>query len=155
LAQTLPFNLNFVSTTQGGYTIQNGVITYNLGTVPAGGSVAFTLTMNPAAAGVYSSTATLAEDQTDLNLIDNTATVSTTVINPAAPHLSNPSINGGTFTLTITGVPGQYILQGSSDLINWTTISTNSVPPQGTTQLIDPNASSFSYHYYRAAFIGP
>ena len=155
LTQTLPLNLNFVSTTQGSYSNQAGLVTYNLGTVPAGGNTTFTVTVNPVVAAVYNSTITLAEDQTDLNPSDNSATVLTTVINPSAPHLSNPLFNGGTFTLTITGIPGQYILQASSDLTNWTTISTNSVPSLGTAQLLDPNASSFPHRYYRASFIGP
>ena len=155
LTQTLPFNLNFVSTTQGSYSNQTGLVTFNLGTVTAGGNASFTVTVNPVAAGVYNSTATLVEDQTDLNPVDNSTTVLTTVINPTAPHLSNAFFGNGIFTLTITGIPGQYVLQGSADLVNWTTISTNSVPPLGTTQVTDPNAGSFPRRYYRAAFIGP
>ena len=155
LTQTLPFNLNFISTTQASYSNQTGVITYNLGTVPAGGNTAFTVTVNPAVAGVYNTTASIVEDQTDLNPADNSTTVSTAIINPAAPHLSNPLFGSGIFTLTVGGVPGQYVLQGSADLTNWTTISTNSVPPLGTAQLTDPNAGSFAHRYYRASFIGP
>jgi arylsulfatase A-like enzyme len=43
-----------------------------------------------------------------------------------------------------------YILQGSTDLTNWTSISTNRMQYGGSLTLSDPSAASFSNRFYRA-----
>ena len=57
--------------------------------------------------------------------------------------------NGG-FQLNFLGVPGQtYILQASTNLINWLPLNTN-VAMTNLFQLIDPSASNYSRRFYRA-----
>jgi hypothetical protein len=39
----------------------------------------------------------------------------------------------------------EYIVQASSDLVNWTAVQTNTAP----FTFVDPNASQFSQRFYR------
>ena len=63
-------------------------------------------------------------------------------------------VSGGFFTnsqflLPLSGVPGQsYVLQGSADLINWTSLSTN-IPIASPFTLTDTNSFGFRYRFYR------
>jgi len=43
-----------------------------------------------------------------------------------------------------------YFVQGSTDLTNWTTFSTNRLQYGGTTAVLDPQAGSYSNRFYRA-----
>ncbi len=155
VTQTVPLNLNFVSTSQGSYNYQSGLLTINLGSLPAGTNLSYTVTVNASVDGVYSSTATIAGDQTDLNPADNTSQVATSTITPTGAHLTADGYVSGTFNFTLTGIPGQYALQVSADLIGWTTVSTNTVPSLGVLHLTDPNAGASSNRYYRVYFVGP
>jgi len=57
----------------------------------------------------------------------------------------------GAFNFTLRGVPrGVYFLQASTDLIEWTTISTNTLPDGGTLRISDPDAHLFNKRFYRA-----
>jgi hypothetical protein len=54
------------------------------------------------------------------------------------------------FVISINGPANQtYVLQASSDLVNWVPINTN-VPPSTPFTLNDPNASNFPRRFYRA-----
>ena len=44
----------------------------------------------------------------------------------------------------------QFVVQGSSDLSNWVSFATNSFTFSATTNVIDPNAGSYSNRFYRA-----
>ncbi len=70
---------------------------------------------------------------------------------PLPVLFSSPGgITNGVFTLQLTGMPGKtYVLQASTDLVNWTPISTN-VPPATIQTLIDANAANFPQRFYRA-----
>ncbi len=55
----------------------------------------------------------------------------------------------GVLQLSFSGVSGEtYILQASTDLMNWTPISTN-VAPANLFNFTDPNAANFSARFYR------
>jgi hypothetical protein len=57
----------------------------------------------------------------------------------------------GAFSFTLHGVPeGAYYLQASADLITWATISTNTLPDDGTLRISDPDAHLFNNRFYRA-----
>jgi hypothetical protein len=48
------------------------------------------------------------------------------------------TISGGTATVNLAGIPGYtYLLQRSTNLIDWTAISTNTAPTNGVYQVID------------------
>ncbi len=68
---------------------------------------------------------------------------------PPPPTQSNFKLANGIFTFTLSGPAGTYVIQSSTDLLNWTTFSTNTIPPGGSVQIIDPNAAS-ALKIYRA-----
>ena len=68
--------------------------------------------------------------------------------------LTPVSLSAGGFTLAISGPLGpSYIVEGSSDLINWAPLRTNT-PVLVPFTVIDTNAGNFTHRYYRA-FLGP
>jgi hypothetical protein len=77
--------------------------------------------------------------------VTNSVIVSTN----APPQLSVPSVSGGGFSFTLAGAPqGTYVIQASTDLLNWQPINTNTLPVNGLMQIADPGVSP--RRYYRA-----
>jgi hypothetical protein len=59
-------------------------------------------------------------------------------------------LSNGVFTLTLSGAAGKtYVLQGSTNLLNWVPLSTN-VPVSSPFTVADPQAGAFRYRFYRA-----
>jgi hypothetical protein len=60
------------------------------------------------------------------------------------------SPGGGQFSFTVSGLSsGQYIVQASTDLVNWVSLQTNVAP----FNFVDSNAGQFSRRFYRTAYI--
>jgi hypothetical protein len=60
------------------------------------------------------------------------------------------SLSNGVFSVTLSGPVGpSYVLQGSTNFVNWTPVSTN-VPVSSPFTVTDPQAGSFRYRFYRA-----
>ena len=56
----------------------------------------------------------------------------------------------GTFGLNVSGVPGyQYVVQASTDLVNWVAIQTNTAP----FAFVDANANQFPRRFYRTYYL--
>ena len=66
-------------------------------------------------------------------------------------RLSQLAMKGGGFEGLLQGLPEQrYILEVSSDLVNWTELSTVTTDGTGRVQFRDSQAAQFSSRYYRA-----
>jgi hypothetical protein len=75
---------------------------------------------------------------------NSVALVGGPVLTPPAPQ------PGGSVQLTLNGIAGwRYTVSGSTDLVNWTPLTTF-VATNGGTQIVDPAAGSFSHRFYRA-----
>jgi uncharacterized repeat protein (TIGR03806 family) len=60
------------------------------------------------------------------------------------------SLSNGVFTAQLFGTTNKtYVLQGSTDFVNWVSVNTN-VPVVSPFFLSDPQAGAFSYRFYRA-----
>ncbi|HVX14579.1 MAG TPA: DUF4214 domain-containing protein [Pirellulales bacterium] len=91
LIDTLPANATSYTSSAG--TIAGNVLTDSIGNLAAGASQTITVSVTPTANGVLINTATVAGDQLDSNLTNNTATVATPV---------GGSVTGSTVDLSVT-----------------------------------------------------
>jgi hypothetical protein len=106
--------------------------------------------VQPANAGVYSVVITnIAGPVTSTN-----ASLVVPVNTPSQPQLSGPAFTNGTFSLTVNGSTGHdYIIQASTDLVDWSSIYTNPMPALPFTWS-DPGTSNYSERFYRIQ-LGP
>jgi len=73
----------------------------------------------------------------------------TPVLNVANPQV----IANHFFQLTVQGTPGQqFVLKASTNLLNWTSLATNTFAGYAT-NCVDSNAPSFSSRFYRAQLL--
>ncbi len=69
-----------------------------------------------------------------------------------AAALTSAARSGGQFSFTVSGDAGQqYVVQASTNLLNWISIQTNAAPFLFT----DSNAAGFKQRYYRAFYLTP
>jgi hypothetical protein len=69
---------------------------------------------------------------------------------PTAATMTSLINSQGQFGFTVSGNAGsQYIVQASTDLVNWVTLQTNLSP----FNFVDSNASHFSRRFYRTACV--
>ena len=93
-------------------------------------------------AGIYSVTA-----------FDNSGSTSRaatlTVYATAAANLAPATHASGQYALTVAGVPGyKYVVQASTDLVNWVPMQTNTAP----FTFVDTNAGNFCQRFYRSVY---
>jgi len=80
-----------------------------------------------------------------------TSDVATLTVYPtAAATLELPTVTGGQFQFTVTGVPDfTYAVQVSTNLLDWTSIETNTSPFLST----DTNTINFPVRFYRVLYL--
>jgi uncharacterized repeat protein (TIGR01451 family) len=114
MAQNLPPNVAFISatTSQGGVSQNGGVVTANLATLAAGAAATITVTVLPLAPGSVVSTATVSSLEPDINLANNTVSLTSLIQNPTADlrvslaAAPNPALVGGSLTYSATVING-------------------------------------------------
>jgi uncharacterized repeat protein (TIGR01451 family) len=153
LTDVLPGGVSFGSalSSQGAYSLADGVVTFNLGTLNVGASATASLSLMPMQYGLpLTNTFTVASQQTDLNPANNSAQTVTGTFGLAIGPAPN-----GQYQLTIGGAPGQtYVIQSSSDLSSWTPVSTNTAGTAGP--IVFPiNPQSASHAFYRVVLPAP
>jgi uncharacterized repeat protein (TIGR01451 family) len=159
VTDSLPPGALFDSATssQGSFTSGAGTVTFNLGSLAAGAGADLTVRVRPTLAGNLTSFISVISDQTDVDLLDNSASVATLVLTPEPAQLTGAyETTNQTFQITLTGQAGlTYVLQASADLTAWTPISTNTAPESGVIKITDSDASGYVHRFYRAVRVTP
>jgi hypothetical protein len=66
-------------------------------------------------------------------------------------NIDTSALNSNGASLSLGGVPGEtYIIQASTNLVNWTAISTNTASSTGLIQIMDTDAKTLPTRFYRA-----
>ena len=77
------------------------------------------------------------------------STAELTVYATAAATLASTAHAAGQYALIVAGVPGyNYVVQASTDLVNWVPVQTNTAP----FTFVDTNASQFGQRFYRSVY---
>jgi hypothetical protein len=137
-----PANVN-ITTLLGGGTVTN--VTFRAGTNVLGTVTAapFNFTASNLAAGSYALTAVA----TAGGLSTTSSVVNITVANSTSVVLSSPQISNGQFIFSFNAIPGSnYVVQSSSTLSNWTSLSTN-VAAGSTVSVTNPVVPSSAVYY--------
>ena len=121
---------------------------WRLNASPIASATGAILTLNkvtPAQAGTYDVTVANSSGATQ-------AIVANLVVYSTAAATLTPAGTGyaaGQYTFAVTGVPGyQYIVQASTNYVNWVPVLTNTAP----FTYVDPKAGQFRQRYYRAVW---
>ncbi len=113
--------------------------------VGSAASVPFDLTLSNLVAANYSFTSIALDD---VGLSATSAVVNVSVLTNAL--LTAPTLlTNGLFQFTVLGISNQtYATEASSDLVNWSAISTN-VAPADTFDVVDPSSTNITPRFYR------
>ena len=104
--------------------------------------------------GTYTITADYSGDS-DFNTSSGTLLGGQTVNNPIPARLAG-SIVGGQFHLTVTAQPNYtYVVQGSTNLTSWDSLSTNTASVSGTFTFIDTASPTPRDRFYRTLLQSP
>jgi hypothetical protein len=86
----------------------------------------------------------------ETNYVNSVAVSGVFTVEPPPYSFTGPSVlSGGTFTMEYWAPTGQtYVLETSTDLLNWTAVTTN-IPTTAPFTLVDPGAGNAPCRYYR------
>jgi Concanavalin A-like lectin/glucanases superfamily/Immunoglobulin domain/Fibronectin type III domain len=119
--------------------------TYNQSNIPSATNAVLTLNnVTVAQAGTYYVTVSNSAGST------NSSTASLTVYPTTAATLTPASHVNGQFALSVSGVTNyQYVVQASTNLVDWVSMQTDSCP----FTFVDSNASQFRQRFYRTYYL--
>jgi len=96
---------------------------------------------------------TLTVNAFETNYNNSIAASAVFVVAPGGTFTTSGFAPNGIFQMGFASVPGSnYVLQATTNFINWVTLSTN-LPTNGVFNLFDPQASNFPARFYRV--LGP
>ncbi len=151
LTNTVPAGVTFVSASlsQGNLvSVGGGQVICNLGSLAAGATATATILTVPYVTGSLVSAVSAFGNEEDLNPDNNSAQAKTSV-SATGPTVLSGSFSNGQFHLTVTGTPGQvYVVQGSTNLTSWVSLSTN-INTTGTFTFTDTTTPAPQSRFYR------
>jgi uncharacterized repeat protein (TIGR01451 family) len=148
VSQSLPIGVVYVSgsASQGSVSQSGGVVTGNLGNMPAGSVATMFVTVIPTQVGLLSTTATVASQNNDFDLSNNSVTVLSHV-NPPFADLAvgllgapNPTLVGQilTYTVSLTNRgPAEASFVTVTNVLPTTVSILNATPSQGFVTISD------------------
>lgn len=127
-----------------GGTVTNVAFLVNGSSVGSVQTVPFNLTAGPLAAGPYA----LAAVATVSGISTTSAVVNVSVVNPVVVSLSAPSAGNGWFSFNYNASPGlAYVVEESTNLVNWVPLTTNTV--SASPVLFSNSLNSAGLQFYR------
>ena len=135
-----------------GYKIYYGISSGNyMSAVPVSGATTTNVTIKGLISGVtYYFAATSCDSSGNQGIFSpeiSAVAASTELAMALTPLVTSPA---GQFSFTVSGGYGyQYVVQASTDLMNWINLQTNIAP----FNFVDSNAGQFSHRFYRTVYI--
>ena len=140
--------------TTGSVARSGSTVIWNVGTLGTlannnGGQAALLMQANDS--GTIINSATVGATTPDPNPADASGSITINGIVSTPPNVSAVVVNNnGTFQFTVSGQSGlEYIVQASTNLINWVPVYTNPPPYVSPFTFIDSSASTYPDRYYR------
>ncbi len=150
MLDTFPAGFTLISTnsTQGTVVPNGAGLVWEVGnmTNKAGARLNMTLQAPSTPEQDVNNLATVSSDTPDQNPADGSAFVTLNVVQAFPPVMSGAAnSSGGKFLLSVSSPSSPVIVQGSTNLVNWVNLSTNTPPFIYTDSL-----SAYPYRFYRA-----
>jgi uncharacterized repeat protein (TIGR01451 family) len=155
ITDTLPSGVTYSSAalSQGTSAVTGGTVVCSLGSISNGATATATIRVIAGAPGTIVNTATVTTASTDLYLAASTAANTTTVQTSVRPELSATNVAGG-LQLTLLGqVDQNYAIQISSNLLNWTSVFTDTASINNGTFIYMDTQTNASRRFYRAVLL--
>ena len=143
---TLAWNPS-VATNVAGYKIYSGTTSHDYATTNIVGT-ATNVTLSGLVEGkTYYFAATTYDSAGDVSAFSSEASYTV----PVTPATLTPAArSGGHFSFDVTGGTGdQYVVQASTNLMNWVNLQTNTAP----FMFVDTNSASFCKRFYRTYYL--
>lgn len=151
---TMPTGTSYISAvgTQGSVIHSGSQVTWHVGNLATNAGARLILTLQGNNPGDILNYALVNSDTPDPNPDDDYASATVTIGSSTPPQFTgNLTSTNGTFQLTVGGQSGQsYIIQASTNLVNWVSIYTNPPPYIAPFTFTDANASNYPTRFYRA-----
>lgn len=143
--------LTGVTTATGTVATNGNTLTFSLGSLASGASLTNTITVANGDAGTATNYATVSALETDLNQANNTVTRVTQVNRVLALMSQSGATLTNGFGFAVVGQSGlSYVIEVSTNLVQWTPILTNPPTTNGVIPFVDTNVPASGQKFYRA-----
>jgi len=158
LTNPLPAGVSFDSAwlSQGSVSSTGGgAVVCSLGNLPVGGGARVMIVTAPSLAGTLINAVVAAASEEDLNPANNAAQTTVKVLAATTATLQGSMVNGQ-FQLTVSGQANvAYVIQASTNLTSWVSLSTNTASTSGTISFTDTESSGLTQRFYRTKLLTP
>ncbi len=153
VSDALPDSVALVSDSADAGTIihSGGELIWNLGNLNTNTGSRLVFTVLPLSVQNVLNYAVASADTLDANPADDFVTTNITVVAASLPRLTAVPMPGNhQFQFSITDLTQEpYVIQASTNLVNWVPVYTNAAPAATVTSFSDSNASGYPYRFYR------
>ncbi len=156
VTNTLPAGVSFRSGSAGVTGGTNEIVVCLMSDIAAGGSATATvLTVAELGGTLLNRVSVTSAAETDLQPANNVAETTLQVFGVERSVLSG-ALEGADFAISYNAQPSfSYVLQGSTNLIDWSGVSTNVCPPAGVIKIVLPLSGNGSGQFYRSLRVLP